>query len=144
METFGQTARYDDEPWGTHYIGREEVRTFYAQLLRAIPDLQIETQEQHATKDVVVQEVVIRGRHLGSWRGLPATGARIEFPLCAVYTFDKTNLLAGEKLYYDRATVLRQLGLFHEPESVRGRISTALTHPFTIARIVARKAFKVR
>jgi hypothetical protein len=23
MGTFGETARYDDEPWGAHYVGRE-------------------------------------------------------------------------------------------------------------------------
>jgi len=36
--------------------------------------------------------------------------------------------------------VLRQLGVFHEPESLSGRIATALMHPVTMARIVARKA----
>jgi hypothetical protein len=35
MGTFGATAHYDDEPWGMHYIGRGEVRTFYEGLLQA-------------------------------------------------------------------------------------------------------------
>ena len=77
----------------------------------------------------------------GAWRGLPATGRQIDFPLCGVYTFDERNKLAGEKIYYDRASVLRQLGVFHEPESLLGRITTALIHPVTMARIVARKCF---
>jgi hypothetical protein len=47
--------------------------------------------------------------------------------------------LAGEKIYYDRATVLRQLGVFHEPQSFLGQISTLVTHPVTIARALARK-----
>jgi steroid delta-isomerase-like uncharacterized protein len=143
MGTFGEAARYDDEPWGAHYMGREEVRAFYAQLLRAMPDLHIDVQRRHASEDAVVLEVIIRGRHLGTWRGLPATGHQIDFPLCGVYTFDKGNQLAGEKIYYDRATVLRQLGVFHEPESLRGRITTALTHPVTMARIVARQSLKL-
>lgn len=138
--TFGEAARYDDEPWDAHYVGREEVRAFYAQLLRALPDLQIDIRHRHASEHTVVLEVIIRGRHLGAWRGLPATGRRIEFPLCGVYTFDQQNRLAGEKIYYDRATVLRQLGVFHEPESWRGRITTALTHPITVARMVARNS----
>jgi len=57
-------------------------------------------------------EVVIRGTHLGGWRGLPPTGRGVEFPLCGVYTFDANDRLAGEKIYYDRGTVLRQLGVF--------------------------------
>lgn len=81
----------------------------------------------------------IRGTHLGIWRGgLPATGRRVEFPLCGVFTFDAEDRLAGERIYYDRATVLRQLGLFHEPEGALGRIVTLLSHPMTIARAVLR------
>jgi steroid delta-isomerase-like uncharacterized protein len=140
MGTFGETARYDDEPWEAHYVGWQEVRGFYAQLLRAIPDLHIDIRQRHASEDAVILEVVIRGRHLGNWRGLPATGRQIDFPLCGIYTFDKGNRIAGEKIYYDRATVLQQLGVFHEPESLRGRIATALTHPVTMARIVVRRS----
>jgi hypothetical protein len=35
--------------------------------------------------------------------------------------------------------VLRQLGVFHEPETPLGQILTALTHPVTIARIAGRR-----
>jgi hypothetical protein len=43
----------------------------------------------------------------------------VQFPLCGIYTFDDEDRLAGEKIYYDRATVLRQLGVFHEPDRSR-------------------------
>lgn len=142
MGTFGEIPRYDDEPWGAHYMGRQEVRAFYAQLLQAIPDLHIDIRHRHASEDAIVLEVIILGTHLGTWRGLPATDRLIDFPLCGVYTFDKDNHLAGEKIYYDRATLLGQLGLFHEPESLRGRITTALMHPVTMARIVAQKGLR--
>ena len=68
MTTFGDAARYDDEPWDAHYVGRNGVRAFYADLLRAMPDLQIDVQRRHASETTVVLEVIIRGRHLGSWR----------------------------------------------------------------------------
>jgi hypothetical protein len=42
LRTFGDTARYDDEPWGEHYEGRNGVRLFYEQLMKALPDLEIE------------------------------------------------------------------------------------------------------
>jgi hypothetical protein len=29
VSTFGDTARYDDEPWDQHYDGRDGVRQFY-------------------------------------------------------------------------------------------------------------------
>ena len=98
-------------------------------MLQALPGLQIDVQRRHASDTAVVLEVIIRGRHLGAWRGLPATGRQIEFPLCGIYTFDDDDRLAGEKIYYDRATLLRQLGMLHEPDRAMGRIIGVLTHP---------------
>ena len=142
VRTFGDAARYDDEPWGEHYEGRNGVRLFYEQLMKALPDLEIKVQRRHVTDDAILVEVMIRGTHLGGWRGLPATGRRVEFPLCGVYTFDADDRLAGEKIYYDRGTVLRQLGLFHEPQTVFGQISLLATHPATIARAFVRKLLR--
>ena len=139
LGTFGAAARYDDEPRGEHYSGRDGVRQFYEQLMKALPDLEIEVEHRHVAQDAIVVEVVIRGTHLGGWRGLPATGRRVEFPLCGIYTFDGDDGLAGKKIYYDRGTVLRQLGVFHEPPSLLGQIGILATHPITIVRAVARK-----
>ena len=139
LGTFGETASYDDEPWDEHYKGRDGVRQFYEQLMKALPDLEIAVQRRHTAEDAVLVEAVIRGTHLSSWRGLPATGRRVEFPLCGVYTFDDEDRLAGERIYYDRGSVLRQLGVFHEPRSILGQICIVATHPITIARALLRK-----
>ncbi len=136
MRTFGTASRYDEKPWDEHHIGRDAVRDYYDGLLRAMPDLAIDVRQRYAAETVVVVEVSISGHHHGPWRGLPATGRRVCFPLCGIFTFDDQDRLAGEKIYYDRATVLRQLGLFHEPDGAAGRIETVLMHPFTVARIV--------
>jgi steroid delta-isomerase-like uncharacterized protein len=142
MATFGASAHYDDEPWDAHYVGRDQVRTFYQELLQAVPELHIEIGRAHASETAVVLEVTIRGRHLGAWRGLPATGAQIALPLCGIYTFDDADRLAGERIYYDRATLLRQLGVFHEPDRALGRVTTLLTHPLTMAHILVRKVWE--
>ncbi len=132
-------ARYDDEPWDEHFKGLDGVRFFYQQLLSALPDLQIDVQRRPVADDAILVEVIICGTHLGAWRGLPAAGRRIEFPLCGIYTFDADDRLAGEKIYYDRGTVLRQLRIFHEPQSTLGQLSIFVTHFFTIAHAFARK-----
>jgi steroid delta-isomerase-like uncharacterized protein len=142
LGTFGDTAQYDDEAWGEHYRGRNGVRDFYQQLMRALPDLEIEVKKRHVTADSILLEVMIRGTQLGPWRGLPATGKRVDVPLCGVYTFDSHDRLAGERIYYDRATVLHQLGVLHDPQSVLGRIATFLTHPLTIVKACARSLRK--
>src|SRR5437899_1849608 len=52
--------------------------------------------------------------------------------LCAVYTFDGQDRLAGERIYYDRTTVLRQLGVVSEPTSLKGRLGALLLHPVNV------------
>lgn len=138
MATFGLDPRYDDEPWNDHRAGRDGVRSYYAELMNALPDLQIEVKCRHVALESLVLEVTIRGTHLGAWRGLPATGRRLEFPLCGIYAFDAADQLTGERIYYDRGIVLRQLGLFHEPSRGWGRVLAVLNHPVTIARAYLR------
>jgi hypothetical protein len=86
----------------------------------------------------VILEVRISGTHTGPWRGLPATGRRLDFPLCGLFTFDAEGRLAGERIYYDRATILRQLGIFTEPDTAAGKLLTPLLHPVTMLRAAGR------
>jgi steroid delta-isomerase-like uncharacterized protein len=144
MRTFGDTGRYDDEPWNDHRIGLDGVRSYYTDLIRSVPDLSIDVQREHVAGDAIILETVIRGTHLGTWRGLPATGRTVAIPLCGVFTFDENDDLAGERIYYDRALVLKQLGVFFEPRSLLGQLVTVLTHPVTMARIAARHLMRRR
>jgi len=139
MATFGQRAWYDDEPWAEHHEGRGAVQDYYEDLLTSLPDLHIDITHCLAAEDGVALEVRISGTHHGSWRGLPPTGRRVSFPLCGLYTFDEEGKLAGERIYYDRGSVLHQVGLYHDPQSFLGRLETMLAHPVTLARAYARK-----
>ena len=80
IQTFGETAHYDDEPWNEHYEGRDQVRQFYGQLMGALPDLRIEIVRRHVADETIILEVIIRGTQLahgvvsrhreGLWRSL--------------------------------------------------------------------------
>ena len=142
LRTFGADAQYDDEPWSAHYHGRDQVRQFYSQIMSALPDLNIEILRCHPASDAILLEVIIRGTHRGSWRGLPATGRKVEFPLCGVYTFTPDDRLAGERIYYDRATILRQLGIFREPQSAFGRLEALISHPWNLTSAFVRNLLR--
>jgi hypothetical protein len=43
--------------------------------------------------------------------GIPATGESLRLPLCAVFTFTPDDRLKAEVVYYDRLTMLSQLGV---------------------------------
>lgn len=141
MQTFAANVRYEDLPAGETHVGVEAVRGFYRRLMHAMPDLHIDVQQRHAGEETVILELVIRGHHLGTWRGLPPTGRRLEVQICAVFSFDATTRVTGERIYYDRAAVLRQLGVLHDPEGFLGRLTAVVMHPGTLARIAARALF---
>ena len=141
MATFGDDAKYEDAPWQERHVGRDAVEQYYRDLLEALPDLQIDVRDRLVCEEAVVLEVVISGTQAGPWRGLPATGRPVQFPLCAIYRFTPNGKLASETIYYDRAGVLRQVGLYHEPVGMFGRLVTALTHPLTLARAYVHKLF---
>src|SRR4029453_5344990 len=139
MATFGHRAWYDDEPWGEHHEGRDAVNGYYENLLPSLPDLHLAIPPCLAAEEGVALEVRISGTHLGSWRGLPPTGRRVTFALCGLFSFDQGGRLAGERIYYYRASVLQQVGPSHDPQTVLGRLETVVAHPVTIARAFARK-----
>ena len=54
-----------------------------------------------------------------------------------VFDFDGERLVC-ERLYFDRGTPLRQLGVSRDPTSTSGRILTVLNHPVTVGRALFR------
>jgi len=139
MDTFGDEAAYGDTAWGEHHVGRSAVEQYYRDMLTALPDLRIDVENRVVTDDAVVLQVSISGTHNGPWRGLPATGRPVRFPLCGIYRFTANGMLASETIYYDRAGVLHQVGLYREPVGVLGHLATTLSHPVTLLRAYARK-----
>jgi steroid delta-isomerase-like uncharacterized protein len=139
METFGAEAFYNDEPWDDHRVGRDAVRAYYEQLMKAVPDLVIEVVRQLPSSEAVTLLCVVSGTHEGAWRGLPGTGRRLKFPLCAVYTFNEADKIEAETIYYDRATILAQLGVFHDPSTVMGRLMITIAHPLTLTKALWRQ-----
>ena len=138
LGTLAPEPVFQDLAWNDTRVGLPEVRAHYAELLRGIPNLAIDVSRCHAADETVLLEATVRGTHIGTLHGLPATGRRFEFPLCAVYTFDEEDRVAGERIYYDRATVLAQVGLFRDPRTPLGRWLTPLRHPFTVTRALSR------
>ena len=82
-------------------------------------------------------ELELTGTHLGSFRGLPATGRSFSCRMAAIFEFDGDRLV-NERVYFDQATILRQLGVAHDPLTLTGRVATVVNHPLTIGRALLR------
>jgi steroid delta-isomerase-like uncharacterized protein len=138
LATF-QHPRYEYVATDEVYDGAEEVMAHWHELDRAFPDQEIEIAALHSADDAVLMEAVARGTHKGPFRGLPPTGRHFEQRFLAIFVFEGDALVC-ERVYYDTATVLQQLGIARELDSLTGRLETAASHPLTISRGLIRRA----
>jgi len=129
--------RYEIIPTGDVFDGEADVRRYYAETRAAFPDQRNELITLHHIDDGVVVEFDLLGTHLGPLRSLTPTGRAFRCRMSAFFIFDDERIVC-ERVYFDQATILRQLGLAHEPTSVAGRISTLLSHPLTVGRALLR------
>jgi steroid delta-isomerase-like uncharacterized protein len=139
MGTFAH-PRYEIVPTGDVYDGEQEVWAYFEETRKAFPDQRNELIEMHHADDAVIVEFDLKGTHLGSFRGLPATGRAFSCRTLAIFVFEPGgDGITCERVYFDSATILRQLGIAHDPLTLRGRLATVANHPLTIAGAFARK-----
>ena len=140
LATFGH-PRYELIATGDVYDGPEEVAAYFEETRTAFPDQRNELIALHHSDDAVFVEAMLYGTHLGSFRGLPATGRSFEMQFCAAFLFEAERLVC-ERVYFDVGTVLRQLGIAHDPLTLRGRLATVFNHPLTIGQALTRRLMR--
>jgi steroid delta-isomerase-like uncharacterized protein len=112
----GVLAFYDDDIVWTNvaldevYEGKAAVRAYLQELFAAIPDLTFRAPTAIARGDTVAEKWVVRGTHLGTWMGVPATGRPIEILGMSMITLRDGKFLRDD-FYFDTGSVMRQLGL---------------------------------
>jgi carboxymethylenebutenolidase len=105
--------------------GRDEVRDFYANhfLSQIPPDMETVPVSRTIGQGRVVDELIMRFTHsIGlDWLlpGIPPTGKRVEVPFVVIVQFEGDKV-AHERLYWDQASVLVQVGLLDRVLPVRG------------------------
>ena len=133
--------RYELIATGDVHDGAKQVMDYFEETRRAFPDQRNELIGLHHADDAVVAEFNLRGTHLGNYRGLPATGRSFECRMAAVFVFEDDRLVC-ERVYFDSATILRQLGIAHDPLTLTGRVATLVSHPVTIGKALARSILR--
>ena len=61
-------------------------------------------------KDLGIIEFTFHGRHTGELMGISPTGRSVEVPMLGIYEVGDGHIRRA-RLYYDMATLMRQLGL---------------------------------
>jgi steroid delta-isomerase-like uncharacterized protein len=136
LATF-EHPRYEIVPTGDVFDGEEAVRAYFDETRRAFPDQRNRLVTLHHADDAVIVELDLLGTHLGPFRALPPTGRSFTCRTLAIFLFEDDRLVC-ERVYFDSATILRQLGIARDPLTLTGRLATVANHPLTIGRAVAR------
>jgi len=109
MQTVHDAAVFEDIATGTVMRGKHEVRRYYEELFRALPGWTFTRHAVHLTDEHIISEVSIHAVHRGPWHGVPATGRPVNMRTCVIFSFLDGKVL-GERSYYDRLDLMRQLG----------------------------------
>jgi steroid delta-isomerase-like uncharacterized protein len=112
--------KFNDEEFGGH----ESVREFYSDIFQGFPDMHYKVVGRYANDEAIMQEVIMTGTQTNEFCGIPASGRRIEVPVCAIFLFDENDQITGERIYLDVALFLRQLGYYPHNNSLRSHQAT--------------------
>lgn len=108
MATF-RHPRYDVPALGGVVDGATGVDGLLHALLAAFPDFWLRAGAWYHSDQAVIVECVFGGTQNGVWADIAQTGRPMEVAATLIFVFEDDGLVC-EKVYFDHATVLRQLG----------------------------------
>ncbi len=100
--------RYELIATGEVHDGAEAVMAYFTSSRTAFPDQRNELIALHHADDAVISEFWLLGTHKGPLMGIPPTGREFRCRMAAFFLFEGTELVC-ERVYFDSATILRQL-----------------------------------
>jgi steroid delta-isomerase-like uncharacterized protein len=109
LATFAR-PRYELVATGQVFDGEEAVRGYYAASRAAFPDQRNTIHAVHHADEAVIVEFDLMGTHRGPFLGVLPTGRAFTCRMAALFLFDGDRIVC-ERVYFDAATILRQLGL---------------------------------
>src|SRR4051812_15922235 len=109
MGTF-KHPRYEIIPTGEVHDGAEAVDRYFKETRAAFPDQRNELIKMHHADDAGLPDFGLRAPQGGGLRGTPPSHKAFECRCLAVFEFEGEGLVC-ERVYFDTATILGQLGL---------------------------------
>jgi steroid delta-isomerase-like uncharacterized protein len=109
LATLTEDCVFEDVPMRETHLGHAAVRAYYREWWDAFANVPAGGRQYVPAADCLIVETRFVGTHRGSYRGIAASGRRIDLPVAIVVSF-RDGLMSGERFYYDRATLLAQIG----------------------------------
>ena len=120
LDTMVDDAYVNHIPVMTGGYGKNALRAFYSRdfIPNMPPDTTLTPISRTVGEDQLVDEMIFSFTHTQEMPsmlpGVPPTNRRVEVPLVAIVKF-RDGKLAHEHIYWDQASVLKQIGLLNDP-----------------------------
>ena len=111
VDTFGANPEWHNKAGDEVLNGHDAIRNFYAALFGGFPDFYVDVRQKHVAEEAIIVEGYLGGTHRAEWMGIPATSKSMRIPFCVVFTFTADDKLKAELTYFDRLSILSQLGV---------------------------------
>jgi steroid delta-isomerase-like uncharacterized protein len=116
-----QDAKWTNIPFNVEHKGHKGYREFAENWTTAMPDCKVEVLNLIQGEHWMVVECVAKGTHTGPLTGpqgtIPATQKKVDLKFCELLRI-KDGQIDEARVYFDAATMMRQLGLMpHTPAS---------------------------
>jgi steroid delta-isomerase-like uncharacterized protein len=109
LATLTPDCVFEDRALGERFEGHCGATAYYRMWWEAL-DTEVTPERLHLVEPAIaVAETTWRGTHSGAFLGVAPTGRSIAVPVILVAEL-RDGLMSGERIYWDRATVLEQLG----------------------------------
>lgn len=113
LATFSH-PRYEIVPSGEVYDGQHAVARYYSVTRKAFPDQRNKLIAMHHSDDSVIVEFDLMGTHHGPLGSVAPTGREFTCRMVAIFFFEGDKITC-ERVYFDSATIQRQLGIAPSP-----------------------------
>jgi steroid delta-isomerase-like uncharacterized protein len=108
LVTLTEDCIFEDVATGQRYQGREAVRGYYKEWWEAFGVTPVDIRSSIVSEESLIVETRFVGTHRAPYGGLAATGNSISLPV-AIFISLRDGLMAGERFYYDRYSLLSQI-----------------------------------
>jgi steroid delta-isomerase-like uncharacterized protein len=115
LATLTPDCLFEDLALGKVFRGHAGAREYYQTWWDAFSTTAHPEHVYYTNEGFAVAEVHFQGSHTGSFLGIAPTGHAVDLPSAIFVTF-RDGLMAGERMYWDVATLLRQLGVSSFPQ----------------------------
>jgi steroid delta-isomerase-like uncharacterized protein len=107
-------VKWTNIPFNVEFTGHSGYREFHNNWTTAMPDCKVEITNIIGGEEWTVVEFIGRGTHTGTLAGpqgpIAATQKKLELKVCELLRI-KDGQIAESRVYFDAATMMRQLGL---------------------------------